>query len=208
VFWDGDDPSPRDLLDRWREAVGFDDERHGTVRPGHNGPSGAGLAERILTPLGLSTADVAYTDAVPWFFVKHGCGSQGDAIRSRFAPVARQIGVHPGSLPERPTVKALPAIAAGPARRNTFRREILDIDAPVIISLGQEAIDALAAVADSCSGITSRLSPDSYGQPAEIVIEGVRRTVLPLAHPGFIRQTKDAAWVDAIAAWQRQPITT
>ena len=68
VFWDGSDPIPANLLDRWRCAVGFDDERHVRVRPGTaTDRLGAGLAERILAPLRILPINVAYTDAVPWF---------------------------------------------------------------------------------------------------------------------------------------------
>ena len=48
VFWDGLNPSPADLLVQWKAMVKFDPERHGTVRLGTNGPSGAGLVEHYL----------------------------------------------------------------------------------------------------------------------------------------------------------------
>src|SRR3954469_22340227 len=87
VFWDGVDPAPTALLAEWREAVGFDDERHGFVRPGHNGPSGNGLTTDVLAPLDLAPERVAFTDAVPWFFVKHERGGQAAAITARFNPI-------------------------------------------------------------------------------------------------------------------------
>lgn len=85
VFWDGTEPSWAELLERWTSRIGFDPDRHGQVRPQHNGPSGAGVIDRVLAPLGLPTGQVAFTDAVPWFFVKTGKGSQGEAIADETA---------------------------------------------------------------------------------------------------------------------------
>jgi hypothetical protein len=204
VFWDGVNPSPEQELERWKQEVGFQQSTHGTVRVGNNGPSGWGLLNEILTPLGIDASTVAYTDAVPWFFVKHGSKSQGEAITERFNPIARQLGLVEGQLPRRPTARALVGLAASTQRRETLRREVLEAGAPLVITLGQEALDALRRVADSLSGAPSRLEPQDYGTRAQLAIEGRTFTVLPLVHPGFLRQTTNSDWIDALAKWKQR----
>ncbi|MEZ5296528.1 MAG: hypothetical protein R2697_09755 [Ilumatobacteraceae bacterium] len=202
VFWDGKSPSPVELLNDWKMAVGFDADRHGTVRPGHNGPSGVGLEERILAPLGLTPSNVAFTDAVPWFFVKHGAGSQGAAIAERFAPWAERNRIDPGSLPKRPSIRDLPKLAGAEPRRTTLRHEIVSIGAPLVITLGQEALDAIRLIADDVAGAQPTLAPDGYGRIGALEIDGQRFDLLPVAHPGFLRQTKRPDWLAAFESWE------
>jgi hypothetical protein len=202
VFWDGKEPSPSDLLDMWKADRRFENGRHGHVRVGHNGPSGTGVVKDVLAPLKLEPADAAFTDAVPWFFVKGGPGSQGDAIQRRFAPVARELGVHEGSLPVRPTRRGLVAVAASSPRREDLRREIVAAGAPLVVTLGQEALDAVRGVADTdVRGVQETLSPSGYGRRGELVVDRHRYELLPLVHPGFRRQTSNEDWKRALAAW-------
>jgi hypothetical protein len=205
VFWDGQSPSPHDLLDEWKTAVSFDPSRHGTVRPGHNGPSGVGLEDRILRPLGLNPSSVAFTDAVPWFFVKQGRGSQGAAIAERFRPWAETNGVDPGSLPDRPSSTELPQLATAEPRRVALLAEIVEINAPLMITLGQEALDAVRGVADpgTMSGVQDVLAPVGYGAVGSATFDGRQREVLPIVHPGFQRQTKRPDWVAAFESWEQ-----
>lgn len=201
VFWDGTAPSPGAELDRWRADVGFDESRHGTASVGHNGPSGAGVVADVLTPLGLDAARVAFTDVVPWYFVKSGKGSQGEAIASRFAPFAAHAGVDPGMLPPRPSAMQLVGIAASERRRSSLRTEVVAAGAPVVITLGQEALGALRAVAEEVSGVQETLAPDGYAVLGEVAIDGHRYDLLPLVHPGFRRQTVDQRWRESLEAW-------
>lgn len=160
VFWDGSTPTTAVELPRWKAAVSFDDAQHGAVSIGNNGPSGAGVAKEVLTPLGIEAAEAAFTDAVPWFFVKEGKGSQGEAISNRFNPVAEKLGCCVGALPPRPSATKLVHLAATEPRRATLRAEVLETDAPVVVTLGQEALSALRAIADSTSGVQERLAPE------------------------------------------------
>jgi hypothetical protein len=203
VFWDGTDPMPDAELARWRDAVRFDDERHGRASVGTNGPSGAGLIEQILDPLGLAVDEVTFTDAVPWFFVKSGAGSQGDAIGSRFNPIAHEIGVPEGTLPSRPTVRRLVELASSSPRRESLRAELIGADVDTVITLGQEACDAIGRVADDTRSTARRLIPDdSYGRAVNLAIGGERLRWLALAHPGFIRQTSDVRWRRSLERWK------
>lgn len=205
VFWDGKSPSPTDLLERWKAKVGFDSTQHGTVAPGHNGPSGARLEEDIFAPLNLDRSKLAFTDAVPWYFVKDGKGSQREALRERFAPIAKELGVHQGSLPSRPTKRALVELAGSRRRRDGLRSEILESGAPSIITLGDEALGTLRAVADNVDGLPTKLSPDRYGAPGTAEVDGQTFEVRPLVHPGFQRQSKNKAWREALENWPANP---
>lgn len=202
VFWDGAEPSPDALLERWIGDVGFDD-RWGRVAVEHNGPSGTGLRDEYLQPLGVELDDVAYTDLVPWFFVKSGKGSQGDAIAARYDGWAAGAGAPQSSLPARPSPAALVTLATSDARRQSLRREIVDIASSTIITLGQEAIDGLRAVADRSIGGQAVLRPTAdYGSPCELQIDNHSFTVLPLIHPGFLRQRgTDDPWRRTHHAW-------
>jgi len=202
VFWDGVTPTPSEQLDRWRNAVGFDEARHGRVSVGTNGPSGAGLMRQILEPLRLEADHVSFTDAVPWFFVKSGTGSQGDAIDQRFNPIARTVGIPEGTLPRRPSVSSLVKIAASAPRREMLRAEILDAHVDMVITLGQEASDAILRVADKSDSTPRSLTPDeTYGRPTSLTINYRQMEWLALAHPGFIRQTTNARWLSALDDW-------
>ncbi|MBK7904632.1 MAG: hypothetical protein IPJ97_18225, partial [Proteobacteria bacterium] len=162
----------------------------------------------VLEPLGLDVGDVAFTDAVPWFFVKDGAGSQGEAIRERFGPIAASIGAAPGSLPKRPTTRQLVELANGPLRRDALRAELVEAAAPLVITLGQEALDAIRAVADRCDGVQVRLAPsDDYGSRGHLVVGGHRMRLLPLVHPGFQRQTARQDWKEQLKRWTHRCAT-
>lgn len=201
VFWDGVDPSPSDLLGRWR-GCGLRSRPSRFRRPGHNGPSGSGLLDEILTPLGLDPATLAFTDAVPWFFVKHGANSQGEAIANRFTPVADRMGVERGSLPRRPSTRALVELASSSARRDSLRAELLSSEADLLLTLGDEARGAVLGIADDTRGLPQRIVRDGYGQIGTIQLNGKTMEVMPLAHPGFIRQRGDQRWTDTLEAWK------
>jgi hypothetical protein len=203
VFWDGHDPTPARILEQWRQAVGFDDDLHGQVTIGNNGPSGAAVVREVLLPLNLHPEEVAFTDVVPWFFVKDGKGSQGEAMRQRFAPLAGPLGVALGSLPNRPTTGALVELASTGARREPLRHEILAAAAPLVITLGQEAVDAIRKVADQWHGTETRLEPSGYGTRVRFTIESITKDLLPLVHPGFARQTNRPAWRSALDSWKK-----
>ena len=206
VFWDGRTPSPTDLLAEWKAAVGFT-EAHGTATIGNNGPSGAGLVDNVLTPLGLSDDEVAFTDAVPWFFVKDGRGSQGAAIRERFEPIATAMASPLSTLPKRPSERQLVELVRGGPRRDTLRAEFVSAGAPLVITLGQEALDAVRAAADHYTGTQQRLAPtDDYGTCGGLVIDGHTMELLPLVHPGFQRQTTRPDWKHQLARWSANPL--
>ncbi len=200
VFWDGAVPKPSDLFEAWAKEVGFT-ELHGHAAASRsNGPSGAGLIDRYLNPLGLSPDRISFTDVVPTFFTKHGPGSQGEAIAKRFAPIAAKIGLHKGSLPARPAPSALVRQAVE-TQRDRLRAELSDVRAPLVITLGQEAADVIRRVVDRADGAQTKLAADGYGQVGEIAIGGYKADWMPLAHPGVVRPT-NGAWSRTHALWE------
>lgn len=199
VFWDGQSPSPEELLATWKAAVGFRDS-WGSARVGHNGPSGAGLLEHYLRPLELNPRDIAMTDAVPWYFVKQGAGSQGAAIE-RVNALSRKmaLAIPAGDLPARPSPRDLVKHAVTSPRRESLRRELLETGAPLIITLGQEPLDAVRGVADSVPEVPEKLVPDrNYGSRGSAILDGRKFELLPLVHPGLLRQVgPDSDWARA-----------
>lgn len=206
VFWNGQDPTPEDVFKGWKSSVAFRDE-WGLVSPGQNGPSGNVLETEILQPLGLDPEAIAFTDAVPWYFVKGGKGSQGKAI-SRFAPFAAKAGVHPGSLPSRPSEADLVKIVTQTERRESLCDEITHAGAPVLITLGGEALAAVCGVADSVENVQPTIGVEGYGAVGHVTVAGRTMIFRPLAHPGLLRQklTKDPAdanpWKKAHLHWR------
>lgn len=133
--------------------------------------------------------------------MKHGPGSQGVAILDRYEPLAGWLGFEPCSLPKRPTERGLVSIVRE-QRRDGLRREILDAAAPLVVTLGNEALAAVAAVADDVDGVPERLTPTGYGRTGRLLVAGAPFDLLPLVHPGFRRQAANRPdWQQALAAW-------
>ena len=160
-----------------------------------------------LEPLEVDPQHVAMTDAVPWFFVKSGAGSQS-AARDRLAQLSltKALGIDPGELPARPTTKHLVEIVTGSPRRESLRSEIVAAEPANVVTLGQEGLDAVRGVVDSATGAQTRLLPDdAYGTEGSLTIDGERLRWIPLAHPGLIRQlAMDSRWRTAHDRWKRR----
>lgn len=60
------------------------------------------------------------------------------------------------------------SLAAADPRRKTLRPELLEADAPLVVTLGQEALAALRKVADLVSGVPAVLAPDGHGGVGEL----------------------------------------
>jgi hypothetical protein len=201
VFWDGKSPAPEKLLKDWEDDC-FKSE-WGTVRPGSNGPSGVGLLNTYLAPLRLGANQVAMTDVVPWYFAKGGSDSQGAAIdRLKRLNERLNLGIDAGDLPKRPSPRDLVRCATSEPRRSALRREVLDAGAERVITLGQEALDALRGVADGVAGVQAKLTHgDDYGREGTLKIDGHELRLIPLVHPGRLRQTA-AAGEGERASWR------
>jgi len=95
---------------------------------------------------------------------------------------------------------------ASTERRVTLRREILDARAPQVITLGQEALDAVLAVADEAVGVQTALAPGGYGRVGELRLGEERLAFGPLVHPGFLRQALTARRGRLLARGSRRSV--
>lgn len=129
VFWDGADAA--DEVARWKAEVGFVDGdapgSWGRVRPAMNGTSGRAVVDTVLTPLGVSPADVWFTDCLDTFFVKAGSASrrqQAEVMRDVYGPFADALGLGRASISARPSASDLIEQAASDHRRR-LRTELV-----------------------------------------------------------------------------------
>lgn len=210
VFWEGADPPASTLVQQWEKRYfpGDDPNTFGTVQPGHNGSSGFNVANEILAKFGWRLDDVWLTDASNRFYVKKGPGKkpgQADVIHTVYNPFAQQVGLPQASLPPRPT----PAALVGTAVKEEGSRlvqEWLQATAPILITLGEEARQVAAALAEDSEGPPRqplRSHDPQYGHPGRIAIAGHDARWMALTHPGNRSQT----WTSARQAWQRWATT-
>jgi hypothetical protein len=198
-FWAGEDEVERVV--QWRHAVGWRPE-WGTAEPvGHvNGNSGRAVQERVLRPLGIDPDQTWLTDALPFFHVHRTRRSQGEAMSTRYDPFAHAHGLPVHQLPDRPPTDQL--IRRAVQEEGTrILDEIIDADAPLLITLGNEAL----AVAANLLGDTlpHRLAPDgAYGRRHRATARGKSVEVLPLVHPGqrgSLWQQAHERWIERLA---------
>ena len=200
-FWDGRDAAQR--IDAWKAEVGFrDGGSWGTVAlASTNGSSGKLITSGVLEPLGIESGAAWMTDAIPWFFVKYSAGKgreQGDAIRESYAPFAEATRAPTADIPTRPSTKELVALAVK-SQRERIRNELLESQAPLVITVGQEAWDALVGVVDAADIEGKKLDSERYAQRGSVRVDGMEFEWLPLAHPGVVR--RPGRWQTAHETW-------
>jgi hypothetical protein len=195
-FWTGEDEAER--IVEWRRAVGWLPE-WGSAEPAGrlNGSSGRAVREGILTPLRLGHDRVWLTDALPFFHVHRGPGTQGDAMSRRYDPFASTHGLPLHQLPDRPPTDQLIQRAVRDERPRIVD-EVLTSNAPLLITLGNEA---LAVATQLLSGdLPQRLSAnDTYGRRHPAALRGRPLELLPLVHPG----QRSASWTQTHQRWIR-----
>ncbi|MEA2495959.1 MAG: hypothetical protein QOJ29_3870 [Thermoleophilaceae bacterium] len=194
-FWDGDDQDGRVAV--WREAVGWKSAWGSATPAGRlNGSSGVVLRDTILGALGIAKDRAWLTDAVPFFHVHRGPGTQGAAMSDRYDEFARSHGLLVHQLPKRPPPDALIRYAID-NEGNRLRAEIAQSRAPLVITLGNEALAVAAAVLRA--DLPEFLSHDSsYGLRHPVHIDGRSIEVLALVHPG----QRAAVWTGAHDRWR------
>lgn len=151
----------------------------------------------MLAPLGLARSDVWFTDAVNTYFVKVN-DSQGKAHSGRFRAFADQLSLAPNrrpQIPARPTPASLVHTALA-EHRERLLAEIETSQAPLIVTLGNEALATIGGLADD-HRLPARLDRDDYGGRVPVLLGARTVDVLPLKHPG--NRSKD--WADAHAHW-------
>ncbi|GAB2966459.1 hypothetical protein LWP59_22060 [Amycolatopsis acidiphila] len=179
VFWDGSDAAQR--IDQWRDQVGWSADWGSAGPAAGNGSSGRHVAEHVLRPLGVSVTRAYLTDCLPTYFVKRGPSSQTAVIRKLYDPFAIEQGLPTADLPERPPPEDLVGKAVGEEGPSLIG-QLVDSAAPLVVTLGQEAADVLAALVSADRVL---LSPDAgYGRTLPVTVAGRRKEWLPLVHPG------------------------
>ena len=110
--------------------------------------------------------------------------SQASAIE-RLQQFANELDIDGGDLPVRPTVKSLVRLTCASPWRESLPAELVGADAPLVITLGQEALDAVRCVADHVAGVQLKLrNDDTYGREGSL---GGRRSSSPLDSPRAFR---------------------
>lgn len=179
VFWDGADAAQR--IDRWRADVGWSEEWGSVGLAGGNGSSGRVVIDDVLEPLGVRPGRTYFTDCLPFYFMKSGKGSQGQRIADVYQPFAAEHGLPSAHLPPRPKPADLIQRTIN-EESDELRQQIKDAGSARIVTLGQEAADVLAAVAEV--GPVELRADEAYGAPLAVIVGDARLEWLPLTHPG------------------------
>lgn len=210
VFWDG--ANDHELVAAWKARVGFRDGNEtgawGHVRGVGNGTSGRPVRVGVLDALGVDAADTWFTDAINEFYVKRGGAKtrqQGDVLDDVYAPFATEVGLPLANLPTRPTPEALVRLAIS-EHRDRLCQELVEAASPVVITLGEEARQVLAGIADTASGppttalTRTAMTEASYGEPGAVAVGGLESVWYAVAHPG----NRDTYWRSMHVSWQRR----
>lgn len=213
VFWDGADAAQR--VAEWRTKVTFiegDDEGcWGHATTAGNGTSGSAVAEGVLVPFEVEPANTWFTDAVDHFFVKQGKSGgrrqQADAIEADYAPFAAAAGLPSASLPARPVPDELVSLAAS-QHGDRLRAEFEEANAPLVVTLGEEARRVLMAIADKVDGAPAQpldgrwfaVDEASYGRPGIARVGGMEAQCYALVHPG----QRSTGWRQLHDRWRRR----
>lgn len=212
VFWDGSDAPSR--VAEWIDEVGFqeggDEGQWGHVRSSGNGTSGAGVVDDVLVPLGLDPTSVWFTDVVDRFFVKRERPpkrGQADVIDQVYEPfrLSASGGLESAALPPRPSATQLIRLATT-EHRERLRHELAEAQAPILITLGEEARAVIASIVDDHVGlpgepITAKrfegAEAASYGEAGSARVAGHQMEWYALAHPG----QRTGPWPDLRRRW-------
>lgn len=191
VFWDGADAGKR--VSRWKERVGWR-PAWGSVNPaGTNGGAGKHVNDHVLGAFGLTPDDVWFTDCLPTYSVKPGKNSQLDVYHPFAA--TQDPPLPDAELPLRPSPSQLVSNAVT-EEGVELRKQLLEADAPAVVTLGQEAADVLAALTGADRVV---LAPDAdYGREHEIAFDGHKLRWTALTDPanhGDVWQQCHARWV-------------
>lgn len=166
------------------------------AEPTLNGPSGRSLDDDYLGPLGVSRSDTWLCDLVP-----HACmnPSQRAAIEREYEPRRAALGLPVASVPP------VPSRLADDERRREILKEIVAARPEVLVLLGDQPIRHFLAHNDRrWRRLADFGENDGYGRLHEVVLDGRRIQVLPLAHPRQVSGlgTHSARWRKLHTEWR------
>ncbi len=163
-----------------------------------NGPSGRALDDHFLAPLGISRGDAWLCDLVP-----HSCMNAGQkaAIQKWYTPFVER------SLLPKPDWSEVPKELASESRRSAIVGEVLESQASVLITLGDQPLHWFAKHFGSRSRLVSYgMTETEYGHLHPLEIEGHRLSLLPLVHPRQAARLGAhlSAWAAAHKQWVKE----
>lgn len=172
IFWDGMGAADAVAAVDVPDGAGHLEAAEGKF----NGPSGRSIDEDFLRPLGLTRSEAWLCDLVP-----HACMNpqQKAAIDRAYEPRREALKLPAVRLP------GVPKSFADDRRRAEVLAEIREANPDVIVLLGDQPIRHWLRAFDSRSRRLADFGENqsSYGRLHDVLIDGRRFRVLPLAHP-------------------------
>lgn len=165
--------------------------------PQLNGPAGAALDELFLRPLGLSRDDAWLCELVP-----HSCmnDKQAAALHREYDPVRESLGLPIYDWPH------LPRVLADTRRRAEVEQELLDSEAEIVVTLGDEPLKWFVGHYGAESDLLSYgREAGEYGRFHPLVVGGRKLVLLPLAHPRQVAGGHASGWLGVHRRWAGGP---
>jgi len=174
IFWDGNEDEAAEIISKISVPAEL-----GYLEPAGkqlNGPSAKVLDDNILAPLGFSRGDAWLCDCLPETRINP---SQAKAIKEKYNPLIEEYHLTPVTIPARPSA------FCDKARSLEITAELFQSKAPLLVLLGDIPIaQYLKKAADvPYSTLGEYVNMYGYGTKTDVVINGKKIQVLPLAHP-------------------------
>ena len=174
IFWDGNEDEARQII----SEINMPNEL-GYLEPAGkqlNGPSAKVLDDNILAPLGYTRKDAWLCDCLPETRLNP---SQVKALREKYNVLIEKYNLNEVTIPNRP------ASFCDAERSKEITKELMDSEATLLVLLGDIPISQYLKKVASVPYATLGEYVDlyGYGTKTEVVINGKKIQVLPLAHP-------------------------
>ena len=193
IFWRGSDAA--EIIHRIRIPEGA-----GRLYPAAknlNGPSGVALDEKFLEPLNLPRSKAWLCDLIPYSCQN---SNQAKAIRERYRPVMKELG-----LPE-PDWPSVPTQLSDEQRREDIKQELRRSKAKIIITLGDQPLTWFTKFYGSKSRLNDYgIERSTYGRLHPIEIGDQELELLPLVHPRQAGKlgSHSSEWADLHERWRK-----